>query len=235
MSELSATPPPPAGPDLSHVDTWLFDLDNTLYPHRCNLFVEMDRRMGQFIANLLGVGPEEARRVQKDFYFKHGTTLRGLMLEHGVPPEEYLHFVHDLDVSVVPPAPDLDAALAALPGRKIVFTNGSVPHATRVLNRLGVAHRFEAIFDIAAAAYIPKPDPKPYDVIVRQFGIAPRRTAMVEDVARNLIPAHALGMTTVWVPGGPERAAPAPADAPYVHHRTGEDLAAWLNGLTRPA
>ena len=221
-----------APPDLGHVDTWLFDLDNTLYPHHCNLFLEMDQRMGAFIGQLLNVDPVEAKRVQKEFYHPHGATLRGLMLEHGVAPEEYLHYVHDLDVSVVPPAPELDAALGKLPGRKIVFTNGSVPHATRVLNRLGVAAHFEAIFDIAAAAYIPKPDPTPYDVIVAQYGIAPERAAMVEDVARNLVPAHALGMTTIWVPGGPERAAPAEPNAPYIHHQTGGDLAAWLHRLT---
>ncbi len=206
---------------------WIFDLDNTLYPADCNLFAQIDARMGRFIAARFGLEPAEAKALQKRFFQDHGTTLRGLMLEHAVPPEEFLAYVHDIDLSPVRPAPGLDRALDGLPGRKLVFTNGSVEHAERVLSRLGVARHFEAVFDIRAADFRPKPDPEPYLRLVRRFGVEPRAAAMIEDIARNLEPAAALGMTTVWVPNESEWSRAGDVTPDYVHH-VAEDLVLWL-------
>lgn len=213
-------------PQLEHVDVWIFDLDNTLYPARCNLFAQIDRRMGEYIADLLDLEYETARHLQKSHYRRHGTTLRGLMLEHDVDPHGFLDYVHDIDYSPVPAAPDLDSALARLPGRKFVFTNGTVAHAERTMAQLGITTRFEAIFDIVASEFVPKPDPGPYRTFVREHGIEPANAAFFEDIAKNLLAPHAMGMTTVWVPGGGDWAADG-ADGEHVHHVAAE-LAPWL-------
>ena len=228
----AADPPPPAAAsppplaDLRRAETWIFDLDNTLYPASCDLFAQVDVRIRDYISNFLGVAPDEAYRVQKQYFRSHGTSMRGMMEHHGMDPDPFLDYVHDIDVTPVPPSPHLEAALAALPGRKIVFTNGSVAHATRVTERLGVDHLFEAVFDIVASDYTPKPAPQVYDRLIDAHAIDPATTVMVEDIARNLAPAAALGMTTVWIknasPWGSEG-----ADAGYVHHVI-DELATWL-------
>jgi putative hydrolase of the HAD superfamily len=184
---------------LKDAPVWLFDLDNTLYPSTANLFDEMDRRMCAFIADYLKVDHAEAYKVQKSYFREHGTTLKGLMDRHGMDPAAYLHHVHDIDMTRLVCDTRLERALGRLPGRKIVFTNATVPYAERVLDKLGIAQHFEAIYDIEAARYVPKPDPAIYDDVVRRFGLVPGDAVMVEDVARNLVPARALGMTTVWV------------------------------------
>ncbi len=214
---------------LEAVECWIFDLDNTLYPSTCRLFDQVDRRMGEFIARQLAITPEEARRLQKQYFREHGTTLRGLMTVHGMAPQDYLAYVHDIDLSPVEPSPNLEVALGRLAGRKFVFTNGSAAHAGRVLERLGVAHRFDGIFDVAAAGYVPKPDPVAYHRLLAHFGIDPARAAMVEDLSRNLAPARALGMTTVWLRGEHEWAAPGDDDD-HVQHVI-DDLAAWLSAV----
>lgn len=211
---------------LAAVETWVFDLDNTLYPAASSLFDQVDRRMGEFVARLLGVPAEAARAEQKRLFREHGTTLRGLMVEHGVDPVAFMDHVHAIDLTRLDPDPRLTLALARLPGRKVVYTNGSVAHAARVTARLGIDRHFDATFDIAAAGWIPKPDPAPYGVMLDRLGIDPARAAMVEDIARNLAPAAALGMATVWVRGDLDRAK-AGAAAPHVHHET-DDLAAFL-------
>jgi putative hydrolase of the HAD superfamily len=227
-------PPQEADPLRLHAaEAWIFDLDNTLYPASCALFRQVDRRIGEFIERLLGLDPVAARRVQKEFFRDYGTTLRGLMTRYGVAPDEFLEFVHAIDCSPVPASPALDAALGRLAGRKIVFTNGSTKHAERVLLRLGVGHRFDAIFDIAAADYLPKPDPAPYASLVRRHRLDPRASVMIEDLPRNLAPAAALGMTTVLVRSDAEWAAEG-ADASYIHHVT-DDLVAWLAAVPAPA
>ena len=227
---MTETDPPQA--DLDHVEVWIFDLDNTLYPADCDLFAQIDRKMGEFIGELFSIDRVEAKTIQKDYFRRHGTTLRGLMVEHGLDPSEFLNYVHDIDLTPIPPSPDLDRALGRLEGRKLVFTNGSVPHAERVMDRLGVAHHFEAVFDIVASDYIPKPDPQPYRKFVDQFGVDPNAAAMFEDIPRNLAPAAALGMTTVWVPGNPNWV-DQDADDDHIHH-VADDLAAWLDAL-KPA
>ena len=186
-------------PALAHVDTWIFDLDNTLYPATSDLFSQIDRRMGGFIADLFDIDAAAARKLQKDYFLRYGTTLRGLMLEHGVAPEAFLAHVHDIDLATIVPDPRLSRALAGLRGRRIVYTNGSVRHAERVLERLEIAHLFEGVFDLVAADYEPKPASASFDRFLAAFSIAPARAAMIEDMARNLVPAAARGVTTVWL------------------------------------
>jgi putative hydrolase of the HAD superfamily len=213
-------------PGLGHIDTWVFDLDNTLYPAACNLFHQVDQRIGAFVANLLGLPADQARVVQKGYLAKYGTTLRGLMVEHRLDPTAYLNFVHDIDVTPIPPNPRLDETLGRLPGRKLVFTNGTVRHAERVMERLGVARHFEAIFDIHAADYVPKPEPVVYDQLISRHAIEPRAAILFEDIARNLKPAHDLGMTTAWVRVDWAWAQPGDG-AEHVHHVI-DDLTQWL-------
>lgn len=214
------------GRPLNEIETWVFDLDNTLYPVSCNLFAQIETRMAEFICAELAVEVEAAHALRRRYYQTHGTTLRGLMNEAGVDPKRFLDYVHAIDVTPVEAAPELDASLAALPGRKLIFTNADIYHAARVLDRLGIAHHFEDIFDIHAADYWPKPDQATYTRFVQRFGVDAPRAAMVEDIAKNLVPAHALGMTTAWVAGGPEWTRAEP-DAPHVHHVV-ENLAEWL-------
>jgi putative hydrolase of the HAD superfamily len=215
--------------NFAHIDTWIFDLDNTLYPASCRLFDQMDRRIGEFMAELLGVSFEEARGIQKHYFKTHGTSLRGLMIEHGIEPTGYMDYVHDIDLSAVPPNLQLGAALADLPGRKLVFTNGSEKHAKRLLAHLGITEHFAGIFDIEAAGWLPKPERKTYEALVRRFHIDPTRAVMVEDMAKNLEPAHAMGMTTVWVRNdGSHLGWHVEGDgAAHVHH-VADDLAAFL-------
>lgn len=222
---------------LSQVETWIFDLDNTLYPASCNLFAQIDQRMSSYIQAKFGASAEDAHTRQKALFREHGTTLRGLMLEHDVDPTEFLEFVHDIDLSPVPHSPLLADALLKLPGRKLIYTNGSTRHAENVLRHMGIRPHFAEIFDIVEASYIPKPDPRPYEEMIRRHGVDPARAAMVEDIARNLAPAAALGMTTVWVKSRSEWAQPD-ADGtggiadlpPHIHHAV-EDLAPWLADL----
>ena len=217
-------------PALSEVETWVFDLDNTLYPARHNLFDLVDARIGAYIARLLGTDAVAARRLQKRYFRDYGTTLRGLMLRHGVIPEDFLAFVHAIPIERLPADPALDHALSRLGGRKVVFTNASAAHAERVLARLGIARHFDGIFDIVAAEYVPKPEPAAYRRLLARHRIVPERAVMVEDIARNLAPAADLGMTTVWVDGGHAWGAEG-RDGPHIDHVI-DDLTAWLGCLT---
>lgn len=235
---MSDSPSPdPRRLGLSHVRSWVFDLDNTLYPASSSLFPQIDVRMRQFIAQRLGMGLEDAFILQKRYYREFGTTLRGLMLVHGLEPEDFLDYVHDIDHTVLDAAPRLDAALAALPGRRLIFTNGSERHAISVMERLGIAGRFDGIFDIKAADFIPKPQPDCYAAMLRRFGIDAGGAAMVEDIHRNLKPACAIGMTTVWVrqDNHPDHKVVQQDedDLSHVHHVT-DDLVAWLERLGHP-
>ncbi|QQS11170.1 MAG: pyrimidine 5'-nucleotidase [Rhodospirillales bacterium] len=219
---MATTPP-------ERPETWLFDLDNTLYPARCDLFAQTDRRIGEFISRLLDVHVDEAKKVQKEYWKTYGTSLRGLMTKHKVDAPAYLDYVHDIDYAPVPESPELDDALTRLEGRKIVFTNGTVKHAERVLERLGVGHHFEGIYDIVAADYVPKPEMVVYKDVCARYGVDPARAAMLDDIAVNLRPAAELGMRTVWIrtPESTQRAAGVPLD--HIHHQT-DDLVDWLRG-----
>jgi putative hydrolase of the HAD superfamily len=233
-----------AAPDMSHVENWVFDLDNTLYPARCNLFAQIDRRMTGFIEARLSLPLDEARQLQKAYYVRYGTTLSGLMIEHGVAPDDFLAHVHDIDVTVLDEDKRLRAAIAALPGRRFIFTNGSTRHAERVTDRLGIADLFDDIFDIRAAGYTPKPHRIAYERMISDLALAPSASAMFEDLAHNLEAAHALGMTTIlvssdapWFADEPEAKRPArPGDAKGAHiqHET-DDLADFLERALSPA
>ena len=197
MSASSSRSHRPRGFD--HVDTWVFDLDNTLYPHDVNLWQQIDIRIRDFIADFLNLSPQQAFRVQKDYYRRYGTSMRGLMIEHGLEPETFLDFVHAIDHSPLLPNPALGAAIANLNGRKLILTNGTRSHARAVLERLGIAQYFDAVFDIVAAELEPKPLPQIYQRFLAVHGVDPTRAAMFEDLVRNLRVPHALGMTTVLV------------------------------------
>jgi putative hydrolase of the HAD superfamily len=223
----------------SHVETWVFDLDNTLYPRDLNLWQQVDERIRDYVARFLDVGREEAFRVQKDYYRRYGTTMRGLMAEHGLNPDEFLEFVHEIDHSPLEPDPVLGAAIEALPGRKLILTNGTRKHADAVTRRLAIDHHFEGVFDIVAAELEPKPAPQTYDRFLQAHGVDPARAAMFEDLARNLAVPHALGMTTVLVvPRGTRELfresweLEGPGE-PHVDHVT-DDLAGFLKTLAPP-
>ncbi len=214
------------GGGFEHIEAWVFDLDNTLYPAECNLFAEIDTRMGEFISRRFGVSREEAQRMRKHYYYQYGTTLAGLMRMHDVCPKSFLDYVHDIDLSVIMPAPELAVALDTLPGRKFIFTNGSSEHAERVVARLGLEGHFDAIFDIRSADFVPKPEPRCYERFMAAHRVKAREAAMFDDLPHNLRTAHGLGMTTVLVACGPidhpEHAAIAEWDElpSHIHHKT---------------
>jgi putative hydrolase of the HAD superfamily len=221
-----------------HIETWVFDLDNTLYPHHVNLWQQVDARIGEFVGAWLKVSPQEARRIQKDYYRRYGTTMRGMMTEHGVRADDYLAYVHRIDHSPLEPNPEMGAAIAKLAGRKLILTNGSTDHADAVLARLGIGAHFEAVFDIIAAEFEPKPAPQTYQKFLGLHQVDPARSAMFEDLARNLVIPHGLGMTTVLVvPDGTKAVAREDwelegRDAPHVDYVT-DDLTGFLQGLAK--
>ncbi|HEX8485853.1 pyrimidine 5'-nucleotidase [Sphingomonas sp.] len=219
-------------PALAHIDTWIFDLDNTLYPARADLFGRIDRRMTAFVEKLLGVDAAEAHRIQKAYFMGHGTTLAGLMREHQVDPHAFLAYVHDVEMDALEVDAPLAAAIARLPGRKLVFTNGDKPYALKVLDRLGLGGTFEAVHDLHAMDLVPKPNVSAYRGLCAAHAIDPHRALFVEDMARNLAPAKAIGMTTVWIDNGSEQA-PDP-DRSYIDHVV-RDLAGWLNEIMETA
>jgi putative hydrolase of the HAD superfamily len=220
----------------SHIDTWVFDLDNTLYPHHVNLWHQVDTRIGEYIADYLKVPPDEARRIQKDYYRRYGTSMRGMMSLHGVNADDFLAYVHHIDHSPLEANPAMGAAIARLPGRKLVLTNGSTDHAAKVLQRLGIDSHFEAVFDIIAAELEPKPAPQTYQKFLGLHGVDPKSSAMFEDLSRNLVIPHQLGMTTVLVvPDGTKEVVREDweqegRDADHVDHVT-DDLTGFLQKL----
>ncbi|MBM3580515.1 MAG: pyrimidine 5'-nucleotidase [Alphaproteobacteria bacterium] len=236
MAPPAKPTPASSPPDLSRIEAWVFDLDNTLYPASCRLFAQVEVRIRDYVARYLGLDADAAFRLQKTYFRDHGTTMRGMMSRHGMDPEPFLAYVHDIDLSAIRPDPALDRALGRLEGRKIIFTNGSTAHAERVMERIGVARHFEAVFDIADADYVPKPEPRVYDALVSRHVLAARATAMVEDIARNLVPAAEIGMTTIWVRGGAGRPAdgldPPDADVLAAVDHVVDDLVPWLARLT---
>ena len=222
----------------SHVESWVFDLDNTLYPHHVNLWQQVDGRIRDYIAGFLKITHDEAFRLQKDYYKRYGTSMRGMMTEHGMNPDDYLAFVHAIDHSPLEPNPALGAALENLPGRKLVLTNGTRKHADAVMQRLAIHTHFEDVFDIIAAELEPKPSPQTYDRFLLRHGVDPQKSAMFEDLARNLSVPHALGMTTVLVvPEGTREVFREDwelegREDPHVDHVT-DDLTGFLETIMR--
>ena len=210
-------------PDLAHVETWLVDLDNTLYPAECEFMALIEGKMTDFMERATGLPRDEARAIQKRYYHEHGTTLAGLMAHHGIEPKTFLDEVHDVSMDCLTPDPALRAAVAALPGRRLIFTNGSLGHAERVLGHLGLAELFEDVFAIETADYLPKPAMATFEKVVARHRLAPPATAFFEDSEKNLAPAALLGMTTILV--GADAAA---STADFVQYRT-NDLAGFLS------
>ncbi|WP_102109826.1 pyrimidine 5'-nucleotidase [Oceaniglobus roseus] len=210
-------------PSFQHVRHWVFDLDNTLYPPEARLFDQIEVRMTGWVARTLGVDRAEADRLRRHYWQTHGTTLAGLMAEHGADPDPYLVDVHEITLDHLSPDPLLARAIAALPGRRIVFTNGSAPYAARVLAARGLAESFHAVYGVENAGFTPKPQPAAFERIFAAAKVEPHAAAMFEDDPRNLMVPHAMGLTTVLV-------APTQAEGDHIHHHT-TDLAAFLSDL----
>jgi len=233
MTELHLSP----NRSLSHVTDWVFDLDNTLYPRSCNLFAQVDLRITNYVMGVTQLEFDAARALQKSYYRDYGTTLNGLMQTHSIDPDDFLNNVHDIDYSPVDAHPDLVEAIRALPGRKFILTNGDVGHARAVLKRLGGNDLFEHVYDIRAMTYVPKPHQAAYDGFFKAHDIDPNQAVMFDDLEKNLLVPHEMGMGTVQVVAA-EDFAHAQVDAwelgrsagPHVHHVT-EDLAQFLRAL----
>lgn len=206
----------------SHIDTWVFDLDNTLYPPSARLFDLIEVRMVQWVMDALNVSHAEANRLRKHYWHTYGTTLAGLMREHGVDPGPYLTDVHDVSMDGLAPDPELAARIRALPGRRIVYTNGCAPYAERVLAARGLGNLFDAVYGVEHANFLPKPERAAFDLVFAADGLTPTRAAMFEDDARNLAAPHAMGMACVHVSPLAAR-----ADGSHVHFHT-EDLSEFL-------
>ena len=213
----------------AHIRDWIFDLDNCLYPASTGLFGLIDERMGAYIQRLLDCPAEEARRVQKAHFHEHGTTLAGLMKTHGVDAHHFLDDVHSIPLDRVCRDQRLEQAMARLPGRKLVFTNGDARYAQRVLEAIGVHSHIDELHDIHASELRPKPDPHGYALLCQRFGIDPNQAVLVEDMAANLKPAKQLGMTTVWVDNGSERGNHG-ADPAFIDQRI-ENVGEWLESI----
>jgi putative hydrolase of the HAD superfamily len=227
-----SSPSPAAPRQFGHVTSWVFDLDNTLYPHHL-LWQQVDDRIRSFIVDFLKVSPDEAFRLQKDYYKRYGTTMRGLMTEHALKHEDYLEYVHEIDHSVLEANPPLGAMLQALPGRKLILTNGTRKHADAVMNKLGIHEHFEDVFDIVAGELEPKPSARMYERFLEKHDVDPAKAAMFEDLARNLAVPHAMGMTTVLVVPAPDNKVIRETwelqgrDDPHIDHVT-DDLTGFL-------
>lgn len=225
--------------DFDGITEWVFDLDNTLYPAGCNLFAQIDSRMTEYVEEVVGCGYDEARRIQKQLYVEHGTTLAGLMKEHDVDPRAFMDYVHEIDLDALTIDPGLRGALQALPGRKFVHTNGSVKHAENVLGALDLGDVMDDIFDVEMSGWVPKPYVQNYDLFRRRTKLDPGKAAMFEDMVVNLEVPHEIGMTTVlvttdapWIEDEPASKRPGAGheDAEHIHHITG-DLTAFLRAL----
>lgn len=222
---------------LTHITDWVFDLDNTLYPRECNLFAQIDIRITQYVMDITALDFAAARTLQKGYYRDFGTTLNGLMQRHSIDPDHFLNSVHAIDYSPVDPHPDLVEAIRALPGRKFILTNGDTSHARSVLSRLGGADLFEQVHDIRGMNYVPKPHREAYDGFFQRHGIDPTRAVMFDDLEKNLVVPHEVGMATVQVVPGDDFAHEQ-VDAwelgrtagPHVHHVT-DNLAGFLRNL----
>jgi len=210
--------------DFTHVRAWVFDLDNTLYPPAVRLFDQIEVRMTDWVMSAIGVSRAEADRLRSHYWRSYGTTLAGLMAEHGVDPDPYLVDVHDISFDALTPDPVLAAHIRALPGRKIVYTNGSAPYAQRVIAARGLSGLFDAVYGVEHAGYRPKPERAAFETVFAIDGLHPPTAAMFEDDARNLAAPHAMGMRTIHI-------APDPEPADHIHHHT-DDLGAFLARLT---
>jgi len=222
--------------DFSNVSAWIFDLDNTLYPPESYLWPQVDERITRYLAEFFGIDGQSSRMLQKYYYQRYGTTLSGLMDNYVVDPHHFLDFAHRIDYERLIPNPSLKEALEGLRGRKFILTNGSLEHANRVSDKLGIRTYFDGVFSIADSEFIPKPDRSVYERFLERYGIEPTRAAMFEDVAKNLLIPSDMGMITVLVL--PQTVDPfrelheqSPVDEPHVHYIT-RDLPAFLQDVS---
>ena len=205
--------------DLRQIKFWLFDLDNTLYSGKTKVFEQIDKKMSKYISEKLNVDINQARKIQKNYFYQYDTTLRGLVKNHKIDAEEFLDFVHDIDIDFLKKDIDLANELEKIDGKKIIFTNGSKKHAINITRKLGVDQYFDDIFDIVESDFIPKPSVKPYKKLVKKHKIDPKLCVFVEDIARNLKPAYEMGMKTVWIENE-EPWAKKFSDSEFVNYKT---------------
>ena len=213
------------------INSWIFDLDNTLYPADSGIFHQVHVLMGKFISKYLNIEIKQAQKIQRKYYKKHGTTLKGLMENYKIDPDLFLEEVHRLDYSIIHPNYELKKSLKKINGKKFIFTNANKKHADVVLDRLQISSLFDGIFDIKMANYIPKPEIEPYEKLIETYNINPQRTIMFDDIARNLVPASKIGFTTVWINVGLENFSDDVARSKkYLDHQTTR-LSNWLNSI----
>ena len=205
----------------NQVKTWIFDLDNTLYSADSGIFQQVHELMGKFVSKQLNIDIDKAKKIQKNYYKQHGTTLRGMMDNHGVDPDHFLAEVHRLDYSIVGPNKELNIELKKLEGRKIIYTNANMQHTIDVLERIELSNFFDDIYDIKMANYIPKPEMAPYEQLIKQFNIDAKSAAMFDDIAKNLVPAKKVGFKSVWIDAGYENFSDdIKASKSYLDHET---------------
>ena len=218
---------------VKQINTWIFDLDNTLYSADSGIFQQVHQLMGKFVSNHLNISIEDAKIIQKKYYKQHGTTLRGMMDNHGVDPDHFLAEVHKLDYSIVDPNKKLNEELKKLGGRKIIYTNANMQHTLDVLERIELSNFFDEIYDIKRANYIPKPELAPYEQMIKQFDINTKSAAMFDDIAKNLVPAKNVGFTSVWIDAGYENFSDdIEASKKYLDHKT-TNIAEFLEDVNK--
>ena len=215
--------------NLTKIKFWLFDLDNTLYDGATKVFDQVDKRMSEFISTKLNISKEEAKKIQKNYFIEYNTTLNGMIKNHKIDANEFLEFVHDIDLSFLKKDKQLDEEIEKIKGKKIIFTNGSRAHAQNVTKRLGIERHFDDIFDIVSADFIPKPSLKTYQKLIEKYKIEPQYSIFIEDIARNLKPAYELGMKTVWIENNEPWAAEF-SDSDFIDYKTNK-LSKFLKEL----
>ena len=215
------------------IQNWIFDLDNTLYSAESGIFQQVHVLMGEYVSKKLKLDINKAKEIQKKYFIKHGTTLRGLMDNHNVDPDDFLKEVHKLDYSIVGPNIKLNRELAKLNGKKIIYTNANLEHANNILSRLNLKNMFDEIFDIKMAKYIPKPEIQPYKEIIDKYTLEPSQTAMFDDITKNLVPAKKLGFTSIWIDIGEENISDnIESSKNYLDFKT-NDLTLFLDEVNR--
>ena len=215
--------------ELGSIKYWIFDLDNTLYSGKTKVFEQVDKKMSKYISNKLNVTIEEAKKIQKNYFYEYNTTLNGMIKNHKIDASEFLEFVHDIDIDFLKKDIKLNEELKKLTGKKIIFTNGSKKHAINVTSRIGIEQHFDDVFDIVDSEFMPKPAMEPYKKLVEKHKIDPKLCVFVEDIARNLKPAYEMGMKTVWIEND-EPWASKFSDSDFVNYRT-NDLSEFLRKI----
>ena len=215
--------------ELINIKYWIFDLDNTLYSGDTKVFDQVDKKMSKFISDKLGVSIEEAKKIQKNYFYEYNTTLNGMIKNHKIDADEFLEFVHDVNLDFLKADKPLEKEISNLNGKKFIFTNGSKAHVENVTKRIGIEKLFDGVFDIVESEFIPKPSVEPYKKIIEKYKIDPQYSIFIEDIARNLKPAYDLGMKTVWIKNDEPWAAKF-SDSDFINYKT-DNLANFLKGI----